>query len=159
VRTESFRQLILIFILNSSNNWRLSFMHHAMLCLFLWYSFLSLTCTIFRSWRHMSRRSNYCYTASKVSAGIIVYEHKYCSCVWARSLYRAAHVHQTYWHLWPTTPYEQNVAEQHSSRPIMLAQRYFFWPALRSIRFVLRSKRLLQWPRRFQAYCGTCEKL
>jgi len=30
VRAESFRQLILIFALNSSNSWRLSFMHQAM---------------------------------------------------------------------------------------------------------------------------------
>jgi hypothetical protein len=51
----------------------------------------SLTYMIFSSWRHISRHSNDCYRASKVSAEFIVYEHKHCSCVWARSISSAAY--------------------------------------------------------------------
>lgn len=37
-------------------------------------------------------------------------------------------------------------------------KRYCFWLLLRSIRFVLRSKRLLRWLRCFQAYSCPCVK-
>ena len=151
MQVESFRQLILIFALNSSNNWQLSCMHHAMLCLFLCYSFLTV-------WHaRYSVRDVTCLDAVFIATELVKYL-LYLSCMDTNTAvlceleaYLGQHVclkHTDICGLWfhvDRTSRNNTVTDLSCWH-----KRYCFWLLLCSIWFVLRSKPLLQWLRYFR---------